>query len=227
MSIALTLGRVRPSNIRGWPRLLLLYGLIFPPSAVLTAVAFWPMWQNRPLLALGNAVQSLASLAAGILLLDEPAQQSSAIMAIGASALPTAGWLDNWHVGPLPLLSVPASLLGIVLASWAMFCYPNSPSEMRASRRFFVFVLYLAADRRKSVPDRLAAGVHQLHPSFQIGEGSMTLPEFPSRAYPESGSPGVYPGFSLFNANQSRYARFARIALVRGRAVRRRVAWSG
>lgn len=136
----MTLGRVRLSNIRGWPRLLLLYGLIFPPSAVLTAVAFWPMWQNRPLLALGNVVLSLALLAAGILLLDEPAQQSSAIMLMGASALLTAGWLDNWHVGPLPLISVPASPLGIVLASWAMFCYPNSPSEMRSGRRFFAFV---------------------------------------------------------------------------------------
>jgi hypothetical protein len=63
VSIALTLGRVRPSNIR---RLPLFYGLICPPSAVLTAAAFWPVWQNRPLPARGNDVQSLASLAAGI-----------------------------------------------------------------------------------------------------------------------------------------------------------------
>ena len=96
MSIALTLGRVRPPNIRGWPRLLLLYGL-------------------------------------GNLLLPELTQRN---------------------------------------ASW--------PQVLRVR-------LYLAADRRNSVPDCLAAAVHQLHPSFQIGEGSMTLPEFPLRAYPESG----------------------------------------
>src|SRR5262249_4769055 len=140
VSIALTLGRTRPLSVRGWPRLLLLYGMIFPPAAVLTTVAFWPMWQNRPVLALGNEFLSLALLAAGILLLDEPAQERPAIMLIGSSALLTAGWLDNWHAGPLPLISVPASPLGIVLASWAMFCYPNSPSELQAGRRFFVII---------------------------------------------------------------------------------------
>ena len=96
MSIALALGRVRPSNIRGWPGLLLLSGL-------------------------------------GNLLLPELTQRN---------------------------------------ASW--------PQVLRVR-------LYLAADRRNSVPDRLAAAVHRLHPPFQIGEGSVTLPEFPLRAYLESG----------------------------------------
>lgn len=141
MSIALTLGSVRPCSVRKGPRLLLLYGMIFPPAVLLTSVAFWPMWQQRPLLALGNEVLSLALLASGILLLDEPAQQSPAIMLIGSSALLTAGWLNNWHVGPLPLISVPASPLGIALASWAMFCYPNSPREMQAGLRFFTVII--------------------------------------------------------------------------------------
>ena len=114
--------------------------MIFPPAAVLTTVAFWPMWQNRPLLALGNEFLSLALLAAGILLLDEPSQQTPAIMLMGSSALLTVGWLDNWQVGPLPLVSVPASPLGIVLASWAMFCYPHSPGEVRAGQRFFALI---------------------------------------------------------------------------------------
>ena len=130
----------RPPGARRWPRLLLLYGMIFPPAVLLTTIAFWPMWHHRPLLALGNEVLSLALLASGILLLDEPGQESPAIMLIGSSALLTAGWLDNWHVGPLPLVSVPASPLGIVLAGWAMFRYPNSPREMRFGTRFFVFI---------------------------------------------------------------------------------------
>jgi hypothetical protein len=97
------------------------------------------MWHHHPLLALGNEVLSLALLAAGILLLDEPTQQSPAIMLIGSSALLTAGWLDNWHDGALPLISVPASPRGIVLAGWAMFRYPTSPGEMRAGTKFFMF----------------------------------------------------------------------------------------
>ena len=141
VSLAMTLRRARPRSVRRWPPLLLRYGLIFPPGAILTSVAFWPMWQDRPLLALGNEFLSLALLAAGILLLDEPAQQRPALMLMGSSALLTAGWLNIWLVGPLPLISVPASPLGIVLGAWAMFRYPYSPGEMRAGRRFFVFVL--------------------------------------------------------------------------------------
>jgi hypothetical protein len=33
--------------------------------------------------------------------------------------------VNDWRIGPLPLISVPASPLGIVLAGWAMFRYPH------------------------------------------------------------------------------------------------------
>jgi signal transduction histidine kinase len=118
-----------------------LYATVFPLAAVLTTVAFWPMWQERPFLALGSEVLSLALTASGILLFDEPLQQGTAIMLIAAGALLTVGWIDGWHVGPLPLISVPASPLGIVLAGWAMFRYPHLPSEVRRDRRFFVTIV--------------------------------------------------------------------------------------
>jgi signal transduction histidine kinase len=121
--------------------LLVLYCAICPPAALLIGVAFWPMWRDRPLLALGSVVLSMALLSAGILLLDEPGQQSSAIMLIGSSVLLAAGWLNIWRVGPLPLVSVPASPAGTILAAWAMFCYPNSPHERRAGNRFFLTML--------------------------------------------------------------------------------------
>jgi len=126
---------------RGWPPLLMLYATVFPLAAVLTTVAFWPMWQQNPILALGSEFLSLALIAAGILLFEEPVQQGAAIMLIAAAALLTAGWLDRWHVGPLPLISVPASPLGIVLAGWAMFRYPHLPSEVRRDRRFFIIMV--------------------------------------------------------------------------------------
>jgi hypothetical protein len=52
-------------------------------------------------------------------------------MLIAAAALLAIGWVNRWNVGPLPLISVPASPLGIVLAGWAMFRYPHLPAEMR------------------------------------------------------------------------------------------------
>jgi signal transduction histidine kinase len=119
----------------------LLYCAIGPPAAVLTYIAFLPMWEGRPLLALGSAALSLALLTAGILLLDEPGQRGSASMLVASSALLVVGWLNIWRVGPLPLMSVPASPVGTILAAWAMFRYRSSPRERRASTRFLSAVL--------------------------------------------------------------------------------------
>ncbi len=144
------------SVVRAWPRLQVLYGAICPPAAALIILAFWPIWRDRPLLALASVILSMALLSAGILLLDERSQQGSAGTLIGASALLTAGWLNNWQVGPLPLISVPASVTGIMLAAWAMYSYPHSPNEKRAGRLFFGAVLgvLLAADIAAIVASR-------------------------------------------------------------------------
>ena len=131
----------RAFSLSRWPRLVLLYCAICPPAAALIYVAFWPMWEGHPLLALGSAVLSLALLTAGILLLDEPGQRAPASMLIASSALLAAGWLNTWRVGPLPLVSVPASPAGTILAAWAMFRYRSSPRERRASNRFFTLML--------------------------------------------------------------------------------------
>jgi signal transduction histidine kinase len=141
MSGAAELSEARPFVVFRWPRLLVLYCAICPPAAVLIGFAFWPMWGQRPLLALGSAALSMALLCAGILLLDERDQAHSAAMLLGSSVLLTAGWLDTWHVGPLPLISVPASPAGTILAAWAMFRYPNSPHTRWAGNRFFTGLL--------------------------------------------------------------------------------------
>ena len=133
----------RAFSLSRWPRLVLLYCAICPPAAVLTYIAFLPMWEGLPLLALGSAVLSMALLSAGILLLDEPGQRGSAIMLIASSALLAAGWLNTWRVGPLPLISVPASPAGTILAAWAMFRYRSSPRERQASNWFFSVMLAL------------------------------------------------------------------------------------
>lgn len=141
----MNLARARPqawrARMRRWPVLPLLYSTVFPLAAALTTVAFWPMWQQDPILAVGSEFVSLALIAVGILLFEEPVQQGAAVMLIAAAALLTAGWVNRWDAGPLPLISVPASPLGIVLAGWAMFRYPHLPSEVRRDRRFFIIIV--------------------------------------------------------------------------------------
>ena len=141
MNLALTRPRAWRARMRRWPVLPLLYSTAFPLAAALTTVAFWPMWQQDPILAVGSEFLSLALIAVGILLFEEPVQQGAAVMLIAAAALLTAGWVNRWDVGPLPLISVPASPLGIVLAGWAMFRYPHLPSEVRRDRRFFIIIV--------------------------------------------------------------------------------------
>ena len=134
---------------------------------------------------------SLALLAAGILLLDEPGQGRSAGMLMGSSALLTAGWLDNWHVGPLPLISVPASPLGIVLASWAMFCYPNSPGEQRAGRRFFTVIFAWLLIGRAGLHPHLAPPVVRLRGRRLVAEPAAGPGRWPwpsPRSPPRAGS---------------------------------------
>jgi signal transduction histidine kinase len=139
------LARARPrawrARVRRWPVLPLLYATVFPLAAALTTVAFWPMWQQDPILAVGSEFLSLALIAVGILLFEEPEQQGAAVMLIAAAALLTAGWVNRWNAGPLPLISVPASPLGVVLAGWAMFRYPHLPAEVRRDRRFFIIIV--------------------------------------------------------------------------------------
>jgi signal transduction histidine kinase len=137
----MTLPAVRQPLARRSSLLWLLYATVLPPALILTTVALWPMWQGRPLLALGTEIVSLALVASGVLLLDEPVQQSSGLMLITSGALLTAGWLNLWNSGPWPLISVPASPLGTVLAAWAMFRYPRSSPELRRDGRFFVFMM--------------------------------------------------------------------------------------
>jgi signal transduction histidine kinase len=127
----------RAFRLSRWPRLVLLYCAICPPAAALLYLAFLPMWEGRPLLALGSAALSVALLTAGILLLDEPGQHGSASMLIASSALLAIGWLNIWRVGPLPLISVPASPAGTILGAWAMFRYRSSPRERQASNWYF------------------------------------------------------------------------------------------
>jgi hypothetical protein len=56
--------RPKASAMRAWPRLQVLYGVISPPAAALIVLAFWPMWRDRPLLALASVVLSMALLSA-------------------------------------------------------------------------------------------------------------------------------------------------------------------
>jgi signal transduction histidine kinase len=114
------------------------------------------MWSGRPLLTLGNVVLSMALVSAGILLLDERSQVSSACMLFGSSVLLAAGWVYTWQLGPLPLLSVFASPAGTILAAWAMYCYPDSPRARRPGNRIFtaMLVIFLLGETCRVVTSR-------------------------------------------------------------------------
>jgi signal transduction histidine kinase len=142
----------RAIGLPRWPRLVLLHCMICPPAAVLFYTAFWPMWRDRPLLALGSLLLSMGLLCVGVLLLEEPGQHGSAGMLMAAAALLTVGWLSIWGTGPLPLISVPASSAGTIIAAWAMFRYQSTPRVRRVSNRYFAVMLaFILAGQAVSV----------------------------------------------------------------------------
>jgi signal transduction histidine kinase len=180
VNLAVTLPAPHSQQMRRQSLLWLLYGTVFPPAVLVATVTLWPMWQDRPLLALGSESVSLALAATGVLLLDEPGQQDAGILLIISAALLTAGWLNIWKTGPWPLISVPASPLGTILAAWAMFRYPRPSSALRRSRQFFIVMTGWVVGAQ-------LVGIGASRPGWR---------HFPARAW----WPAVYPDAWLYQA---------------------------
>ncbi len=176
----MTLPATHLPQLRRHSLLWLLYGTVLPPAVLLVTVTLWPMWRDRPLLALGSEAVALALAATGVLLLDEPGQQHAGTMLIISAALLTAGWLNIWNTGPWPLISVPASPLGTILAAWAMFRYPRPASALRHSRTFFAVMTVWV----------LGAVL------VSIGASRPGWHHFPAQAW----WPAVYPDAGLYQA---------------------------
>jgi signal transduction histidine kinase len=100
-------------------------------------VGVWPVWDSWPLTCAGAVLTSLAWVTTAALLAPEPGQLRNAIL-FGLVGLGWAAeWLDNWNVGPFPLLAYLAGPPYLVCGAIVLLRYPAGRLR-RSERRFLV-----------------------------------------------------------------------------------------
>ncbi|MFE2566205.1 sensor histidine kinase [Streptomyces mirabilis] len=101
-------------------------GTLVPTATSLAALALWPLWHAELLLPLGDTALFAAMLAIGIVLLAEPGQAANGSAMAVSAVLTIVTWANEWHLGPLPLISKVLGDLWLPVGSWALYRYPNS-----------------------------------------------------------------------------------------------------
>jgi signal transduction histidine kinase len=120
---------------------------------VLTRLALWlivtaglgvvftaPLWPDQRLLFTVNLAVAVSFCAAGALLWDEPGQRATAAAFGVASILWNAAWLNEWRVGPLPLISTLVGPAPALVAVWGLLRYPRPWFQRRSRWRLVVLL---------------------------------------------------------------------------------------
>ncbi len=132
-------GTVAVLQLPGWGRWLLL-GTLTPAATMVAALAFWPLWQRAPGLAMTMTLLFAALFAIGIVLLAEPGQLTAGLAMITSSVLLVISWANEWGGGPFPLLSQAVGDVWALLACWVLYRYPDR--SLRSWERFMFTVMF-------------------------------------------------------------------------------------
>jgi len=123
-----------PVTYRGWSRrrmaVTLLAGTLL--IAVFCVVAQWPLWNPGNLgLAIANLLVTVSFYATAVFVYAEPRHRlTGAGLAVAAFLWPV-NWVNEWRVGPLPLVAALAGPLAALVAVWALLRYPVPWSRRR------------------------------------------------------------------------------------------------
>ena len=109
---------------RRWVTAALLAGIPIMASFCLTAQ--WPMWRPGDIgLAAANLFVTLSFYATSVFVAAEPQQRLTGLGLAAAAFLWPVNWVNEWHVGPLPVLAALEGPLASLLAVWALLRYPS------------------------------------------------------------------------------------------------------
>jgi len=116
---------------------------IFVWSIALTAAAgtlMGPLWADQTLLAAVTLVLSGTLITTGVILCTEAEHRKTAVLLVFAGLFWSGGWVEEWGNGPLPLTAQLASPIAFVLASWAIFRFPD-PERLNRRDRIFLHLV--------------------------------------------------------------------------------------
>jgi signal transduction histidine kinase len=113
-------------------------------TACLAALSMWPSLRDNAVIGVINLLVAVSFMATGVILGDEPAQQSTARALKLAAIFYLVSWWwtwpGDWEVDPLPLLSFLFGYLWFVFGALALLRYPE-PVLNRWYERVYILAL--------------------------------------------------------------------------------------
>ncbi|MEN3309321.1 MAG: hypothetical protein V7603_5523 [Micromonosporaceae bacterium] len=108
---------------------------MLPLLAGVGVLAQWPLVCNgNLLLVVANSAVSLAFYAAAEFVAGETGHRRTATAFLIASVATPLNWLNEWGVGPLPLVASVLGPLSSLVGSWGLLRYPVHWSDVRQER---------------------------------------------------------------------------------------------
>jgi signal transduction histidine kinase len=134
-----------PPPSRAWRalglRLLLVAAVVVPVGGGFALLAQWPLWVHDPVLAGINVLVTITFLMTAALLSEEPGQRTTAWALALAGVFYSLSWVNEWNVGPLPLIASVLGLLSDLFGAWALLRYPESRLRRWYDRGFVLVAL--------------------------------------------------------------------------------------
>src|ERR1022692_2430350 len=143
--------RTAPAAGPGWSRRRVTTALLngIPLLGLFCVIAQWPLWVPDNLgLATVNLLVTVTFYATSVFVSAEPGHRLTGAGLAAAAFLWPVNWVNEWHVGALPLAAALEGPLASLLAVWALLRYPAPWARRRQEAAVvagFVLVQCLAS----------------------------------------------------------------------------------
>jgi signal transduction histidine kinase len=121
-------------GLRAWSsrRVVLTVLLGTPLVGLYCVLVQWPLWKPAEYpLAVGNLLVTMSFFAASVFVAAEHGHRVTGVVLGAAALLWPVNWIEEWYVGPLPLVAALEGPLATLLAVWALLRYPAPWSRRR------------------------------------------------------------------------------------------------
>lgn len=113
-----------------------------PLLAAFCLLAQWPLWAAGDIaLAAVNLVVTVTFYATAVFVYAEPRHRLTGAGLAAAACLWPVNWVNEWHLGPLPLIAAMEGPLAALLAVWALLRYPARWPRRRDELIAFTVIL--------------------------------------------------------------------------------------
>ena len=123
-----------PVSYQDWSRQHVVIALLagIPLLAVFCLIVQWPLWNPGNIgLVVANLLVTVSFYATAVFVYVEPGHRLTGAGLAAAAFLWPVNWINEWDVGPFPLLAALEGPLAALIAVWALLRYPVPWSRRR------------------------------------------------------------------------------------------------